>query len=317
METPAGTLAAPLPAPRPERLGWVRTTLVTMLACLVGGVLLMVVVLPLVALHLQSGADLLGPPSGAVGDWPLAVAAIRGAFVCWVLAWSLRRCVRDWTDGWDVRLWPAALACAAALLLAPDGVYLGFVGIVLLVIVARYAAIVPRPAPRWRPRRWERVAVALGVASAAVVALAYQPLHPLASAFDGRRSDARFGIDSGAHPHGQPGFGFMLGNEGIAGMAVRSLQPIGLGARDVEVVTDRRGTYPAGSLRGPYRPVATAQIARGATFTGSLRLTQDACRRENRHPAVEVLALEVRYETLGMTRTQRLAIAPPAQLTCR
>ena len=122
---------------------------------------------------------------------------------------------------------------------------------------------------------------------------------------------------TGAHPHGQASFAFMLGNEGIAGMAVRALQPVGLGTRDVEVVVQRRGTHAAHSLRDLYRPAGTAQIGRGATFTGFLQLTQEACRREGRHLAVDVLALDVRYETLGMTRTQRLAIDPPAQLTCR
>jgi hypothetical protein len=60
-------------------------------------------------------------------------------------------------------------------------------------------------------------------------------------------------------------------------------------------------------------------IPRGATAQGSLGLSDAACAKRavrRRIPPVRIVGLEVRLETLGLMRTQRFDVRPPAELYC-
>lgn len=319
MELRAGALHPPLPSPSPERPGWGRTTFVTLVAFALGGLAFGAAAGLLSLAGLQAGSIRVVQWPAYSGDaWAWLAATSRTAFACWLLAWALRRCTRDWTDDWDLRLWPVAVAFAIAIGAASGETSVGLAGFALVVVVTRNVALAPRPAPRWQPSRRVRAVVVIAVVSLAVVSLAYRPLHPLSAAFEDRASDASFGISGGHHP-GDPPFeqralGFMLGNDGIAAMTVRSVRALGARPGDVAILTHRSGVRTAHSLAGLYRPTGAEQLARGARFSGSLQLTRAACLDAAPN---EVTGISVRYETLGMTRTQQLAIDPPARLSCR
>jgi hypothetical protein len=100
---------------------------------------------------------------------------------------------------------------------------------------------------------------------------------------------------------------FAFDNAGADAVVVRSIRPVGAHVRALDVV-------PYAGMQWSGRT-----ISRGATAQGALRLSDEACaKRAVRHriPPVRIVGLEVRVETLGLVRTQRFDVDPPAELYC-
>jgi len=295
-------------------------TLATLLAVLFCGVALSLAMglLSLVGLAPQSSGS--EWPFPAVDAWSLLADAAYLSLSCFLIAWVVRRAVRDWSADWDVRLGPVAFAAAIgsdAISAGSDGSNLA--AFALVVVVGRQVALMPAPALRWNPGRPVSALLALAVVVLAAAAASYQPFHPLSSAFEGRPSDTSFAVGGLADRRfAEREHEFMLGNDGIAGMTVRSIRPIGDEPSAVAIVTHRTGVRSASSLGAFERPVGVEHIGRGTTFSGRMRLTAATCLDPIRGSRlVRVTALDVRYTALGLTRTQRLAIDPPARLRCR
>jgi hypothetical protein len=256
-------------------------------------------------------------PASIDGYWAWLSYATKAALACGLFAWALRLCTRGWTDDWDLRLWPVTDAIAIALASPGDDGALSLAGCALVVVVARNVALVPRPAPRWRPPPWQRAAVIAGIAIVAVAALAYRPFHPLSAAFQGRDSDTSFGFGTGGDPaRASTELAFTIGNEGLAAVTVRSIHAFDEAPADVDVMTHRTDVTTARSLAGLHRPVGMERIAPGDQLQAWLKLSNASCRGPDRVRRDEVRELVVRYETLGLIRTQRLPIDPPALLRC-
>lgn len=260
-------------------------------------------------------------PWPITGPWALLANLGQLAIFSVATASMLRLYVRGGDDDWDLRLWPVAVA-ASLLALFPDpdvevGRFSfssgGLVAFALLVVVARQLALTTE-SPATRPRR-HAFALRLGAVLLLLASFSYQPLHPLSSAFEGRESDANF--DIGADGTGdRRALEFMLGNDGVGTMTVRSLQAVGRGVHDVQLQAHGAGFGAADSFDGFYRPVAVERIGRGDTFAGRMRFGTATCRGGSVSAVATVTGLDVSYETLGIARTQRLVIEPPARLRC-
>lgn len=280
-------------------------TVLAGLGAIVGGFVIVGVEIVLWLLRLDADAHLLRLPASTDDRWAWTSYAAKTALACWLFAWAGRRCVRDWTDHWDMRIWPVALAIAIALASLREDKTLTLAGFALVVVVARNVALVPRPAPRWQPSRWERIAGIGAVAILAVVALAYRPLHPLAAAFADRGSSAGMSIGTGASPSQRYGsFPFWIENEGPAGVIVRSIHAYDAAPADVDVLGEAR------------RPFTIEHLSHEGSFHGWLQLSRASCSGPYRVRGDEVSELVVRYETLGQSGTQRIPIDPPARLRC-
>lgn len=267
--------------------------------------------------RLDGDPDLLRLPVSTDDRWAWVSHATKAGLACWLLAWATRRCVRDWTDDWDMRIVPVAVAIAFALASPGNDSSVSLAGCALVVVVARNVALVPRPAPGWKPGRWERAAVTVAIAGLAAVALAYRPLHPLSASFADRRSDTSFGIGtSGSPSRPYRTFGFMLGNEGPADLTVRSIHAYDEAPADVDVMTERTGVREAHSLAAFERPVGVEHIGAGDQLHGWLQLARSSCQGPYRVRSDEVRGLVVRYETLGFAHKAWLPIDPPARLRC-
>ena len=261
--------------------------------------------LSLAGLLPDSSTSGMGWPWHATDAWSLLSDASVLLIVSVVMALWLRRFVRNGGDGWDLRLWP--IVAAAALLFAlperqvtvlrlddsestVDIVSLG--PLVLLVVLARQLALTRRHDPQ--PDRRSARAIALGGAVALLVAISYQPLHPLTAEDLG--GDAR-AVD------------FQLLNEGLAAR-LRSVDVVSDGASAVATELDRIGS--AG------RPLGDGRLARGDRLNVVVRLAPPVCRGASRRAAATIVsAIEVHIDTLGLARTQRFDVSPPARLRCR
>jgi hypothetical protein len=298
-----------------ERPTWLRMTVLAGLAAVIGAVVIAFVGGALDAAGLADD-DLLRPPTSIDGTWAWLNYATKTGLACWLLAWAGRRCVRDWTDDWDMRIWPVAVAIGFALASLDRDESLTLASFALVVVVARNVALVPRPAPRWEPSRWERIGLIATIAAVAIVALAYKPLNPLSAAFSDRKSDTSFSIGArGAPSRPYREFGFLLGNEGLASVTVRSIRADGGVSAHIDVLTRRDVDY-ARSSAGLWRPLGVEHIRRGDELHGLLRLSSASCSGPDRVRGEEVRALSVWYETLGFKRTAWLPIRPPARLRC-
>jgi hypothetical protein len=318
MEASGISLMAPSGTPA-ERPTWLRMTVLAGLGVVVGKFAIAAVAIALSLTRLDGDPHLLRVPAPTNGAWAWLSYATQTAFACWLLAWATRRCVRDWTDDWDMRIWPVAVAVAIALVSPRDEASVSLAGCALVVVVARNVALVPRPAPRWQPSRWELAGAIVALMALAVAAFGYRPIHPLAAAFEDRRSDTSFGLGSDGEPAGpHTRFAFMLGNEGAARVTVRSVGAMGSGFMpgDVVVLTSRSGAVDAHSLADLQRPVGMERIARGDQLHAWLEPSRAFCRGPHPTQATEVWGIEVRYETLGFEGIQSLPIDPPARLRC-
>jgi hypothetical protein len=316
MEASAANLAPAGSSPI-ERPTWLRMIVVAGLAGLVGGVAIFGVDAALMLTRLDADPDLLRLPTSSDGLWAWSSCAAKTVLGCWLFAWAGRRCIRDWTDNWDLRIWPVAIAIAIALASLDARRSLTLAGFALVVVVARNVALVPRPAPRWQPSRWKRAAVIVALAVVAIVALTYRPLHPLEAAFSDRDTDASFSFGSDGDPS-RPSteLGFMIGNEGAARVTVRQVRAVEIAHGNVDVLTQRSGAFEAHSLADFRQPVSVERIARGDQLHGWLAPSRSLCQGPGRARGAKVWGLDVRYETLGVTGTQRLPIDPPARLRC-
>jgi hypothetical protein len=255
--------------------------------------------------RLDGDPELLRLPTSVDDRWAWVSYAAKTALACWLFAWAGRRCVRDWTDDWDLRIWPVAVAIALALVSLGDDKALTLAGFALVVVVARNVALVPRPAPRWQLSRWERVGLLAAVVVAATVALAYRPLHPLAAAFLDRGTSAGMSIGGGGSPSQRYSeFAFWMENEGPAGVTIRSIHAYDAAPADVDV------------LAHSGHPMGVERIAHDGDLRGRLQLAYWSCHGPYRVHSDVVTELVVRYETLGFNGTQRLPIDPPVRLRC-
>ncbi len=291
-------------------------TVIAGLGTIVGGFAILGVELALSLTRLDGDPDLLRFPVSMNGAWAWLSYATQTAFACWLLAWATRRCVRDWTD-WDMRIWPVAVAVAIALVSPSDESSVSLAGCAVVVVVARNVALVPRLAARWQPSRWELAGAIVAIAALAVAAFAYRPLHPLAAAFEDRRSDTWFSFGSDGEP-GRPytRLAFMLSNEGSAGATVRSIGAYGVAPTYLEVMTHRTEVTPAPTIAGSHRPVGVERIARGDQLHAWLQPSRAFCQGPHRTQEINVWGIEVRYETLGFEGIQSLPIDPSARLRC-
>jgi hypothetical protein len=292
-------------------------TVIAGLGAIVGGFVVFGVDLALALTRLDGDPDLLRAPAPTNGGWAWLSYATQTAFACWLLAWATRRCVRDWTDDWDMRIWPVAVAVAIALVSPSDEASVSLAGCALVVVVARNVALVPRPAPRWQPSRWELAGAIVALMALAVAAFAYRPLHPLAAAFEDRRSDTSFSFGSDGEPaRPYTRLAFMLGNEGAATVTVRWIHAYGAAPADIDVMTHRTDVTSAPTVAGLHRPVGVEQIARGDQLYAWLEPSRALCQGPRRTQEKEVWGIEVRYETLGFEGIQSLPINPAARLRC-
>jgi len=300
-----------------ERPTWMRMTVLAGLAAVLGGFAIAGAQIVLELTRLDGDPHLLRLPATGDDSWAWTSYAAKTALACWLFAWAGRRCVRDWTDGWDMRTSPVAVAIAFALASLDADRSLTAAGFALIVVVARNVALVPRPASRWRPNRWELAGTIAAIAAVAVVALTYRPLHPLAAAFADRSSDSGFSVSSGqdtSHRYAQ--FGFIIKNDGLAAVTVRSVHAYDEAPPDVDVMTQRTDVTSAATLAGLHRPVGVEHIAHGNELHGWLQLSRASCSGPYRVHGDRVFELVVRYETLGFRGIQRLPIDPPARLRC-
>jgi hypothetical protein len=319
MEAGEASLAmssGPSPAERPS---WLRMTVIAGLSVIVGGFAIVGVDLALALTRLDHDPDLLRSHVSMNGGWAWLSYALKTAFACWLLAWGTRRCVRDWTDDWAMRIWPVAVAVAIAVVSQNDEASVSLASCALVVVVARNVALVRRPATRWQPSRWQLAGAVIVLMVLAVAAFGYRPIHPLAAAFEDRRSDTSFSFGSDGEPsRPYTRLAFMLGNEGTARVTVRSVGAMGSGFMpgDIAVLTSRADAVDAHSCADLHRPVDTERIARGDQLHAWLEPSRAFCRGPHRTQGTEVWGIEVRYETLGFGGIQSLPIDPPAQLRC-
>jgi hypothetical protein len=147
---------------------------------------------------------------------------------------------------------------------------------------------------------------AVGAVASLAVTFSYQPLHPLLASFTGR-DDPLSSISLGSQEPLGRYLAFAFDNAGADAVVVRSIRPVGANVRSLDVV-------PYGGMQWTGRT-----ISRGATAQGALRLSDAACAKRAVHrriPPVRIVELEVRVETLGLVRTQRFDVSPPAELYC-
>lgn len=310
------TFTAPGPAPG-ERPSWLRMTVIAGLGAIVGGFVIVGVDMALALTRLDHDPDLLRAPAPMNGAWTWLSYATRTAFACWLLAWGTRRCVRDWTDDWDMRIWPVAVAIAIAVVSSSNDASISLASGALVVVVARNVALVPRPAPRWQPRRWELAGAIVVLMALAVAAFGYRPIHPLAAAFEDRRSETSFSFGSRGDPaRPYTRLAFMLGNEGAAGVTVRWIHAYGAAPGYLDVMTDRTDVTSAPTVAGLHRPVGVEQIAHGDQLHAWLQPSRTYCGGPHRTQEIDVWGIEVRYETLVFEGIESLPIEPSARLRC-
>jgi len=241
------------------------------------------------------------------GTWPITdawsltasagVALLHGYAFAWVLRTAVRARI------WDLRLGP--VACAMALATASDSTFAGLTALTLVIVLARAVALRPVSAAGQRPTSG-LVKTAVAAALMLVLTLSYQPLHPLMAAFPGQ-NNGMMSLSLG--PEGSYvrllGFAFENGRTGT--VTVRSVRATGRKVKLLDV--ESYGV-----------PFAGMTLPRGATVQGGLRLSKATCATpaaRRQIPPVTIDGLEVRVETLGLVRTQRFDVDPPADLYCR
>lgn len=317
---------------RPRRPGWISTTLSLLLGLLVGVVVLLAVSAVLAALHVAPpGVNLLdGPLWEPTSAWTVLAStgplllALGVLTVAVGLAFSLHG---DWT----LPLAPVLLGSVAVLATTAGGEPIGLLLLVVLVVGARYLAVPsttaetarsvrgdPADAPSLpagsseRRRPFPRWALLAGVPIALVLlaaTLSYQPLHPLTVTFSDRPTDVR-GLSASDESHE---LSFVADVESFGDARIVGARAIGYVGSDLAVESERPGAARAGSLDDLFVPLVGRTIAGGASVHGRLALPAANC--PGGTPAL-VQALELRFETLGTTRTQRFAVEPPAALGC-
>ena len=100
----------------------------------------------------------------------------------------------------------------------------------------------------------------------------------------------------------------MIGNEGVADLTISAIRAVSDADIAISLSTDTYSGLDAARL--------DERLARHDTMMGELRATAAGCRGLIQPRYLVVSTLDVRYETLGMTRTQHLVIDPPARLRC-
>jgi hypothetical protein len=306
MESSVGAIRPPAVSVPAQRPGWLWTILMSIVCALISAI---------GGRALLSGASVLRlVPDGVVSSgpgwtWPITDAWSLGAnagvalLYGYSFAWVLRRAVRSRSWTWDLRLWPVAFAMALATALEPT--LAGLTGFTLVVVVAQ--AVVLRPASEaGRRSTTELVATVAAAALMLVLTLSYQPLHPLLAAFPGQDS-RMMSLSFGPADPRDPLLGFAFENGGTGTVTVRSVHATG---RNV-------GLLDVASYGLPF---ARMTLPRGAIAQGGLRLSKATCATpaaRRRIPLVTIDGLEVRVETLGLVRTQRFDVDPPADLYCR
>jgi hypothetical protein len=301
MESSASALphgAAPSRQP-----GWLWMTVLVIVSALISAVAGRALLVVAVHLHLfpEGGIVVAGDGTWQVTDaWSftanLGVALVFGYAFAVMLRWA----VRTRPAAWDLKLWP--VACTMALATVSGEGIAALTAFVLIVVAAKAVSLLPAAADRRRPRNAVMATTAAGAVALLVVTFSYQPLHPLLASFTGR-DDPLSSISLGSQEPLGRYLAFAFDNAGADAVVVRSIRPVGVNVGALDVV-------PYGGLR---------TIPRGATAQGALRLSDKACARKavrHRIPPVRIVALEVRVETLGLVRTQRFDVDPPAELYC-
>ena len=286
--------AVPAHGREEERPSWTGVTVLTAVALVVGGIALYLALSLIVWLGLLP-ADVspldLGTRWNGGDTWALLASFGWIALPCLALGWFVAWTIAGWKKGWHVRSWPVALAIAIGVGAGSDDSKV--VAFALVVVVARNVALVPA-GERTQPSRSRTVAVAAGALAVALLAFSYHPFHPIAAGFEGGG-------------HGDRGtFGFMLENEGLAPLTIRSVRADWLSpGHDVAV---------EGRVAGrAYRRMPGIELGRGETLDGRMRLLGQPCPARSLSTYGWVI---VRYEVLGVARTQVFRVQPPARLRC-
>jgi len=245
-----------------------------------------------------------GVPGGTwpiTDAWSLTASAGVALLYGYAFAWVLRSAVRS--RMWELRLGP--VACTMALATASDSTFACLTAFTLVVVVARAVALRRASAAGQRPTSGlVKMAVAAGLML--VLTLSYQPLHPLLAAFPGQ-NNGMMSLSLEPEDSYVRLLGFAFENGGTGTVTVRSLRATGRRVRLLDV--ESYGL-----------PFAGMTLRRGVTVQGGLRLSKATCATpaaRRRIPPVTVDGLEVRVETLGLVRTQRFDVDPPADVYCR
>lgn len=317
-----GTTAPALPAPDRPRAGWWATIGWTLLAAMTATVGVVAVALALSPLHVDLSL-LTGEAWPWQPDTPWAVVAgfapaVLGAAV---FAVSLRLAV-GWTSDWQVRLLPvfvaavvlSAIAATRPAAAAPDDGAASFATFVGLVVVARYAAIVPVHAPR-RPSRPLLLGVAAAAVLVALATIAYRPLHPLHAQIGDERT-------GGGTTWGLPADGerdpravrFAVENASFADARILAISPLVAGAPVVVQLDNTAPEFPISQIYVSV-PADGFRAARDGGDTGRVRLAPGLC-VPGRNPRATVSGLVFTVQTLGLRRTQRVTLTEPVALRC-
>lgn len=255
----------------------------------------------------------LGWPWPVTDAWSFAGNLGQALLVGFAFAWLLRVGVRRASRNADLRLWPAAAAMALVLASRPlegDGLAL----LALLVVVAKAVALKPRATERAPHRPAVTAAIAVGAGVLLIASFAYQPTHPLIVAFAARQNPlSQYQLDPLKPPDRR--LGFTVTNEGLGDATVTSIRATGAPSAPMDVAK----TAELDAVVTGGRPLAGTTLLHGQTLHGKLVLPRAACEQlplVDAVPAVVVYGLEMRVETLGMVRTQRFDVVPPARLFC-
>jgi hypothetical protein len=322
MRTAISTTPA-LPAPDRPRPGWWATigwTLLAAMTCTVGLVAIAVALSPLhVDLSLATGDVWPWQP-----DTPWAVVAgfapaVLGAAV---FAVALRFAVR-WTSDWQVRLLPVFAAMVVLSMIAatrpapagaPDDGAAAFSVLVALVVVARYAAIVPVRAPH-RPPRPLVVGVAVAAVLVAVATIAYRPLHPLHAQIGDERAGGGTTWGLPADDERDPrAVRFAVENASFADARIVAIRPLAAGAPIVVQLDNTAPEFPPSQMHVPV-PADGFLVGREGGDSGRVRLAPGLC-APGRAPRARLSGLLFTVETLGLRRTQRVTLTEPVLLRC-
>jgi len=245
-----------------------------------------------------------------VDTWSLLADLGRLLFACWLLAVFVRFFATAVLRGWNLRIWPVALAIAVGwvAVLGRDTV----VAYALVVVVVRFG-LTRDPVPRWRPSRTAAAGIGLAVALLAVATLSYQPLHPLATVSEGALLD-NYRTASMAPPaesERSPGFDFTLENQGIATATLRSVT-VTPGFVNPRLHAPPRAIFATSGAvviegssggTGNSHPIVGTALKPGTQLLVSVELNAHAC--TTGQVGFPVKAVTVHFETLGIDRAQR------------
>ena len=172
----------------------------------------------------------------------------------------------------------------------------------------------PGALPPLRPR----IVLPLALVALALLAatFSYGPLHPLSATFE-LRSTSSWTIVAKPRHRDPRTLDFLLANDhDDEPVLLRSVRVAGLPAGAAAPV-ERAYVHktPRGPRIGSYGPTAGIPLDRGTLLLLRARLSPAACASPRR--SYRVTRVEARFEALGVERTQRFDVAPPAVLSCR